>query len=255
MMVKKLFIILGIIGDILVVLVVCVVITMELGLYLPSISDQEIVGSAFSEDNPGYANIEIISSQGEGIRRIPRTLEVVVQMESYPQTVTCEGEVFFIMGDPSAINVRWRTLQCAGQHRYVELAQITLNTGFEYSACHAEKISLLLARWVKLGLIGMDDVVFPAVNGAVAPLAANPDLLTLQPALDAGLFDTSNIIVRTDVKSENESSQGPSIVLRCDGSAEFYRIDSWLLNQSGDLAYDDYVLPETLEPFNPLTEN
>ena len=188
------------------------------------------------------------------IRRIPRTLEVVVQIESYPQTVTCQGEVFFIMGDPMAVNVRWRTLQCAGQHRYIELAQIALDNGFEYSECHDEKISLLLARWVKLGLIGMDDVIFPAVNDAVTPLVANPDLLTLQPALDAGLFDTSNIIVRADVKSENESSQGPSIVLRCDGSAEFYEINSWLLNKSVDLSYDDYVLPETLEPFIPLTE-
>ena len=108
------------------------------------------------------------------------------------------------MGDPMAVNVRWRTLQCAGQHRYVELAQIALDNGFEYSRCHDEKISLLLAHWVKLGLISMDDVMYPAVNDAVAPLAANPDLLTLQPALDAGLFDTSNIIVRADVKSETE---------------------------------------------------
>jgi hypothetical protein len=254
-MVKKLFIILGIIGGILVALVVCVVITMELGLYLPSISDQELVESAFSEDNPGYVNIEIISSQGEGIRRIPRTLEVVVQMESYPQTVTCQGEVFFIMGDPSAVNVRWRTLECAGHHHYIELAQAVQHNGFEYSECHDEKISLLLARWVKLGLIGIDDLIYPEVNDAVAPLAANPDLLTLQPALDAGLFDTANIIVRADVKSDTESSQGPSIVLRCDGSVEFYKMSSWLLNKSVDISYNDYVLPETLEPFNPLTDN
>ena len=54
MMVKKIFLILGIIGGILVALVLCVVITMELRLYLPSISDQELIGYAFSEDNPGY---------------------------------------------------------------------------------------------------------------------------------------------------------------------------------------------------------
>ena len=71
-----------------------------------------------------------------------------------------------------------------------------MHNGFDYSECHQEKISLLLARWVKLGLIGMDDVIYPAVNDAVTPLVANSDLLTLQPALDAGLFDTSNMIVR-----------------------------------------------------------
>ena len=53
-MVKEFFIILSVIGGILVALVVCVVIIMELGLYLPSISDKELVGYAFSEDNPGF---------------------------------------------------------------------------------------------------------------------------------------------------------------------------------------------------------
>jgi len=251
---KKIFLILGIIAGILAALVLCAVITIELGLYLPSISDQELLKSASIADNPGFSNIEIISSQGEGIRRLPRTLEVIVQMESYPQPVTCQGEVYFIMGDPAAVNVRWRTLECAGHQHYIELAQAVQHNGFEYSECHDEKISLLLARWVKLGMIGMDDLIYPEVNDAVAPLAANPDLLILQPALDAGLFDTSNIIVRADVKSENESSQGTSIVLRCDGSAEFYKMSSWLLNKTVDLSYNDYVLPETLEPFNPLTE-
>jgi hypothetical protein len=45
MNVKKLFLILGIIGGILVALLLCVVITMELRLYLPLISDQELIAA------------------------------------------------------------------------------------------------------------------------------------------------------------------------------------------------------------------
>jgi hypothetical protein len=251
---KKIVLILGIIAGLLAAFVICVVITMQFKLYLPLISDEELIGHAFPEENPGYGNIEIVNSQGEKDRRIPRSLEAVIQIESYPQTVTCQAEVYFVMGDPMAVMVRWRTLQCAGQNRYIELAQIALDYGFDYSECHDEKISLLLARWVKLGLIGMDDVIYPAVNDAVTPLVANSDLLTLQPALDAGLFDTSNMIVRRDVVAENETQKGQSVVLRCDGKAELFLINPGYINAYIELSGGDYRIPDAIEPFSLLPE-
>jgi hypothetical protein len=250
MWVKKLFISLGIIAGILVASALCLFIYMQQGLYMPSTSDAELIEHLFSSDEPGFSSVEILSSEGEGKRRIPRRLEILVQMESYPQTVSCQGEIFLAMGDPMILNVRWRTLQCAGQHRYIELARIALDNGFDYSKCHDEKITLLLARWVKAGMIGMDDVIFPAVKDAVTPLIANPDLLKLQEAQDAGLFDTSQIRLREDVQSEDGAGQRSSIVLRCDGSVELFRVDPGLIHSYTDIPPGDYLMPETLEPFN-----
>ena len=106
---KKILLIFGIIAGALIALVLCVFIYVELGLYKPATSDAELLGYYFSPDEPGFSNVEIIKSEGEGIRRIPRTLEFSVQMESYPQPVTCQGEIFFDMGDPMIV-------MCAGAH-------------------------------------------------------------------------------------------------------------------------------------------
>ena len=187
------------------------------------------------------------------MRRIPRRIEIIVQIESYPQAVSCPGEVFLWKGDPMGLNVRWRTLQCAGQHRYMELAQMALENGFVYEKCHNEKTALLLARWVKSGLISMDDIMFPAVNERVAALVADPELLTRQAARDGGLFDTSEIILRQDVKSENGAGQTPSIVLRCDGRVELFPINPGYIHNVTDIPVGDYLMPDTLEPFTPLS--
>lgn len=151
------------------------------------------------------------------------------------------------------LNVRWRTLQCAGQHRYMELAQMALENGFGYEKCHNEKTALLLARWVKSGLISMDEIMFPAVNERVTELAADPELLTLQAALDAGVFDTAEIIVRDDVTSENGAAQSPSIILRCSGRVELFEINRGYIHNYTDITVGDYLMPDTLEPFTPLS--
>lgn len=254
MWVKKLLITLGIIAGILAGLAVCLSIYMQQQLYLPSTSDAELIEMLFPSDFPGYSNVEILSSQGEGFRRIPRTIEIVVQIESYPQAVRCPGEVFFAAGDPMALNVRWRTLQCAGQRRYMEMAQMALQNGFVYSKCHSEKTTLLLARWVKSGLIPMEDIMFPDVKDRVAALVADPNLLTRQAALDGGLFDTSAMVRRDDVKSEDGAVHGPSFVLRCNGRLQRFGIDPGYIHSYTDIPVGDYLMPDTLEPFIPASE-
>ena len=248
MRVKIVFITLGIIAGILAGIALCVVV------FFPITSDAELLENLFPADFPGYSNLEVLSSEGEGIYRVPRRIEIIVQLESYPHTVSCPGEVFLWPGDPMGLNVRWRTLQCAGQHRYMELAQIALENGFGYEKCHNEKTALLLARWVKSGLISMDEIMFPAVNERVAVLVADPELLTRQAARDGGLFDTADIIVRHDVKSENGAGQSSSIVLRCSGRVELFPINPGLIHQYADIPGGDYLMPDTLEPFTPLSE-
>lgn len=88
MWVKKSFIILGIIAAILAGIALCMVVFFSIT------SDAELLENLFPADFPGYSNLEIISSEGEGIYRIPRRIEIIVQIESYPQTVSCPGEVF-----------------------------------------------------------------------------------------------------------------------------------------------------------------
>jgi hypothetical protein len=86
------------------------------------------------------------------------------------------------------------------------------------------------------------------VKERVAELAADPDLLTLQPALDAGLFDTSQIILREDVTSELGSGEDYSIILRCDGRAELFRIHPGYIHKYTEIPVGDYLMPDTLEP-------
>jgi hypothetical protein len=254
MWVKKLFITLAISAGILTGIALCLSIYMQQHLYLPSTSDAQLLEQLFPSDFPANSNVKILSSQGEGPRRVPRTIEIVVQIESYPRAVTCQGKVFFAVGDPMLLNVRWRTLQCAGQRRYMELAQIALQNGFEYSKCHNEKTALLLARWVKPGLLSMADIIFPAVKERVVALVADPHLLTLQASQDGGLFDTSKMILWDDVKSETEAGPGTSIILRCDGKLELFKIDPGLINNYTDIPAGDYLMPYTLEPFTLTPE-
>jgi len=250
MLLKKLFIILGAIALLLVSAALCLYIYIQQGLYLPSTTDAELLESYFPPDYPGYSDLKIISSEGEGFRRIPRTIKFTVQVESYPQAVPCQGEVNFAAGDPMMLNVTWNTLQCAGQHRYMELAQIALQTGFTYQKCHNQKIALLLARWVKSGLLSLDDVIFPEVKDQVSALVDNPDLLTRQPALDAGLFDTSQIILRQNVKGTDGNPRDQSIILRCNGRVELFNINPGLIHGYTEIPVGDYLFPLTLQPFS-----
>jgi hypothetical protein len=253
-MFKKIAIALGIIIGTLAAVYFCLLIYIGQNLNLPNTTDQELLETLFPLDFPGYSRVEIVSSEGEGPRRIPRTIEIVVLMESYPKRIACEGEVFFAMGDPMALNVRWQTIQCAGQQRYMDLAKVALESGFNYSECHKEKITLLLARWVESGLMNLDQVIFPAVNESVASMIENPNLLVLQPALDGGLFDTSEVIVRDDISVAGEATQYQSIVLRCDGRLELFRVDPGFIHSYTEIPVGDYLLPYTLVPFVPAIE-
>jgi hypothetical protein len=248
MKIKNLFIILGVIVTVIAAIVVCLFVYMQQHLYLPDVDDTALVERFFPPDFPGYSNVEILSSKGEGMRRIPREIEVAVQIESYPQAVRCQGQIYLVDGDPMMQGVRWQTLQCVGQRRTMELAQLALERGFDYSKCHNERVALLLARWVRSGLTGMDKIMFPAVKEKVSALVADPNLLTLQPALDGGLFDTSKIIVRDDVKGGNAAGQRSSFILRCDGRLEQFRIDPGLIHNYTEFAPEDYLLPDPIEP-------
>ena len=66
------------------------------------------------------------------------------------------------------------------------------------------------------------------------------------------MFDTAEIVVRDDIQSENNSGNRSSIILRCSGRVELYKIDPGDIHRYIDITVDDYLMPGTLEPFTHL---
>ena len=246
---KKIFRILLIAGGLILGLFICLSVYINQSLFVPSRTDQELINSVFDPEFPGYSKVAILSSQGEGLRKIPRTIQVEVQIESYPQALTCKGQVFWAAGDPMVLGVTWETLACAGQNRYMELAQIALDRGLERTGCHAERIAYLLARWVNSGLISLDDIYFPVINEWVSGLIEDPNFLNQLEPWDGGLFDTADIVVREDILRENGPDNRSSFVLRCNGTLEQYLIDPGYIHAYTNIPVGDDLMPNTLIPF------
>lgn len=231
-------------------LVFLVWLVFEPSLYVPARSDEDLVSMLFDPQRPGYGEVQVLSAEGEGWRRIPRVLQVEVELESYPRTVTCAGEILWREGDPMFLGITWQTLECAGHNRYIELAQEALRSGgLEGAECHTGRIAHLLARWLDLGLIDLDDLPWPETRARLTELAADPDLLTRLAPYDGGLFDTGQLVLREDVVPDRPPYNETSFVVRCDGTFEAFPVSPGQVRGYVDLQRGDDLLPMTLEPF------
>ena len=214
-------------------------------LFLSPKTDQDLIEILFETDFPGYSQFEVLSSEGEGIRRIPRQMQIAVTVEAYPEPMICGGEVYYAMGDPMALNVQWHTIECVGQMVLMQMARSAMSSGLNLDACHSETINNLLAFWISKGIIQPNEILSPELRQILVALAADKELMELIPVLDAGLFDTQNVVAH-QVVGEGESSE-PAYVLRCDGRVDVYlvRYHNEVYNatkrNSGDI-----FLPDTL---------
>jgi hypothetical protein len=215
-------------------------------LYLPQESDQDLINTLFDTDFPGYAQIEIIDSQGEGIRRIPRQMLIEVQMQVYPEMVTCPAEIYFDVGDPMALNAQWQSLECIGQHRLMELARVAMASGMRENACHASTITNLLAHWVNTGVIQPSNVRSPELRQLISQLAGDDQYMQAIPVLDGGLFSTQQAVAHNRIKEDNAPGY-PAYVLRCDGTLDVYLLRSRSdVYQAANMQAGDDLLPEPL---------
>jgi hypothetical protein len=214
-------------------------------LYLSPVSDQELIEILFETDFPGYRGFEILDSRGEGLRRIPRQMQIAVTIEAYPDPLVCRGEVYYAMGDPMALNVQWHTIECVGQMVLMERARSTMSSGLNLETCHTETVNNLLAFWIKRGVIQPDDILSPELREILVDLVADDQRMERLPVLDAGLFDTKDAIAH-QVVAEGEPSE-PAYVLRCDGTVDIYLVRYWNeVYQATKRNAGDIFLPDTL---------
>jgi len=239
----------------LIILIILVILCISAGLFLrfyltqhlfikPK-SDQDLLEILFDADFPGYSNFEVLDSEGEGLRRIPRQMQIAVTIETYPEPLVCDGEVYYAMGDPMALNVQWHTIECVGQMVLMERARLTMNSGLELDRCYSETINNLLVYWIREEIITPKDILSPELRKIILDLASDDEYIKKVPPLDAGLFDTGNVVVH-QVVDDGESSE-PAYVLRCDGSVDVYLVKYWNnVYQATKRNAGDIFLPDTL---------
>ena len=214
-------------------------------LFLSPKSDQDLIEILFETDFPGYREFEVLSSEGEGIRKIPRQVGIAVMIEAYPEPMVCEGEIYYAMGDPMALNVQWHTIECVGQMTLMQLARSTMLSGLDLDNCHAETINNLLAYWIWKGVIQPDEVLSPELREILVDLAEDDLRMENLPALNAGLFDTKDVIIH-QVVAAGEMSE-PAYVLRCDGRVDLYLVRYWNeVYKATKRNAGDIFLPDTL---------
>jgi hypothetical protein len=218
-------------------------------LYIKPMSDEDLIAILFDIDFPGYSQITILESEGKGIRRIPRHILIEVTMESYPEPSQCLAEIYFDVGDPMALNSQWRTIQCVGQHLLMEHTNTVMKYGMTPSnvPCQQDRITHLLAYWIRTGVIEPSDITSPEYREAVLSWAEDPDRLAAQDVLDGGFFNLAEAVVYDLAKDADKKY--PRYVLRCDGSLDVYLTKSHNLppNQA-KLIPGDRILPDTHPP-------
>jgi hypothetical protein len=246
---KRLLISLLVISGICVTLFLGLMFYLDQKLYVRPESDEDLIATLFDTDFPGYSQIIILESEGEGIRRIPRHLLIEVTMESYPKPSQCLAEIYFDVGDPMALGSQWHTMQCVGQHLLMERARTVMKYGMTPSnaACQQDIITHLLAYWIITGVIKPSDITSPEYRETVQSWAEDPGRITAQEVLDSGFFNLDEAVVHDLARDVDKKY--PRYVLRCDGSLDVYLTKSHHLPPTpAKLKPGDLILPDTFPP-------
>lgn len=206
-------------------------------------SDRQMVEDQFNPQFPGYSRIETLEQAGEHAIRNPRTLVVEVVIESYPEPVTCRGEIRHFRGDPSYSDLGWSRWECVGHWLLVERARNALRSGEGPSPCQAQikDAALVLHRWVENGWVSVDQIRRPEIRMQVERLLDGEVSPMNGPTT---LFDVSEVRVHDLVPELPEREKVPTYVLRCDGTLELYlRGGPRWWEQPMELQHYDTVLP------------
>lgn len=184
-------------------------------------TDNQLIETEFGRWSPGYSSIEILDRKGDGTADNPRILTIQATINSYPDSVVCEGELVFFHSDPSYLDMRWYTLEGVGHALLVQWASQSLKDSFP----QREPVSLVLKCWVDNGLIELDDIVDEFVRQQVESWIENP---ASQPNYNynAGLFDTNQIRTFDLAPELSDDQKVPIYILLSDDDiVEMYLVD------------------------------
>jgi Na+-transporting methylmalonyl-CoA/oxaloacetate decarboxylase gamma subunit len=184
-------------------------------------SDRDLVNSYFDSQLPGYSHIEILERTGAHSLSDPRRVVFTVDIESYPEAVTCQGEIQNVLAGPSLSEVNWSSWECAGHYLLVEHTRGALQSGTGPPPCgdRIEDMALVLYRWIDNGWTDVHQIVEPHVERRVKRLfngevSLSENLITLTSASELEVHDLAPEVP--------EHEKVPTYVLRCDGTLELY---------------------------------
>jgi hypothetical protein len=191
------------------------------GLSCGGVSDKDLINKMSDPQYPGYSDIKVLKRAGEGTGISPRVLTLQVTMESYPDSVVCEGELVYFHSDPSYREMRWYTLEGIGHWLLVEEARYQLKyDGYPY---WPEPVALVLKRWIEKGFINIDDITNPGMRRQIDYFMDPADVPT--HFNNAGLFDTTSMQTYDLAPELPDSEKTPVYILRYDnGIVELYLV-------------------------------
>jgi len=204
-------------------------------------SDEALIKGEFDLEYPGYSDIKVLNRAGEGTGISPMILTLQVTMESYPDSVVCEGELFYFHSDPSYREMRWYTLEAIGHWLLVEKARYHLKYAV-YPYDWPEPVALLLKRWIEKGFINIDDITNPGMRRQIDYFMDPANVPT--HFNNAGLFDTTNMQTYDLAPELPDSEKTPVYLLRNDGIVELYLVakGTWY-EKSEELRQKGMILP------------
>jgi hypothetical protein len=211
-----------------------------LGLSGCHLSDDAIINGAFEPEYPGYSDIKVLNRAGENTGISPRVLTLQVTIESYPDSVVCEGELVHFRGDPSYREMRWYSLESIGHWLLVEEARYHLK--YAVYPYRSEPVALLLKRWIEKGFIKLDDITNPGMRRQVDYFMDPANVPT--HFNNAGLFDTTNMQTYDLAPELPDNEKVPIYILRNDGIVELYLVDKATQHEkSTELSQKGMLLP------------
>jgi len=183
-------------------------------------SNNELINEQFDRYSPGYSSIKILDKKGDN----PKILAIQATMNSLPNDITFEGELYFLLSDPSFLEMRWYTLEAVGHALLVQWASQMLKHP-SYTPSPESPVALLIKRWIDEGLIMLDDVKNREVHDEVKSWIDSPGSQPEYQYKNAGLFDTSQIKI-SDLAPDLMDDQKSSIyVLLSNGNVDLYMVD------------------------------
>lgn len=132
-------------------------------------NDKRLIDDEFHTDLPGFSNIKVLKKQAlPGAGQVSRVLTLRVTIDSYPDSVICEGDLTFYWGDPAELYMKWQTQQGTQQAALVSQARRALDSRWGRPPEFADSEVFLLNRWMNMGRIKLDDILYEDVRNKIS---------------------------------------------------------------------------------------
>ncbi len=216
-------------------------------IFMPS--DEQLVNRFFPSDLPGYKKIEILTQEGKGLSwQDIRLLTIRATLDIAPEPATCQGQIYYFMGDPGLSGVHWFSLDCMGQTGLIGRANsyILYKEQGVLPWCPDDNSAILLKYWLDKKKIRLDAIQNPIMRNRVKDLIDGTGSPFGAGATGTSLFGPSKTGIKDLAPELPEDRKVTYYVLRCDGTLDLVLLKS--NSQPFELGIGDAVLTPPLTP-------